>query len=337
MQNENMNSSEHDAVSNSNSENMGLLDGDFQEATTLNGSTTTAVEDEATDTLEDEGQDFIGQESFNGMESVKILHNNFDSFDEASDFDEGDEDEGILLDALEGSFPEEARRIAEVVIGRDDRRRISNTRRFPNRAICQLTITAQNGRRYVGTGWLVSPRTVITAGHCVYLHGAGGWAKSIEVTPGMNGNSKPFGSCKSSTLRSVKGWVTSKDRSYDYGAIILPNNCRFKRTIGKFDFANYSDRTLLRKYVNICGYPGDKGGKTQWYHAKRMARVNAKQLVYTIDTAGGQSGSPIFYRMRNNKRVAIGIHTSGSQRGNSGTRINASVKKNLIRWRDEGR
>ncbi|MEL6142665.1 MAG: serine protease, partial [Bacteroidota bacterium] len=259
----------------------------------------------------------------------------FESGFQEADFGTGDQSVEKLPEALSASFPEETS-VKEVVLGRDDRRKVRNTRRFPYRAIVQLTITAKNGRRYVGTGWLVSPRTVITAGHCVYLHGAGGWAKSIQVTPGMNASSKPFGTCRATSFRSVRGWVNSKKRDYDYGAIILPKNCRFGQRTGVFRFAAYSSRYLYRKYINISGYPGDKGGKTQWYHAKRISRITSKRLVYNIDTAGGQSGSPIFLRF-GRRRIAIGIHTSGSLSGNSGTRINRSVKANLTRWMREGR
>ncbi|THH40040.1 trypsin-like serine peptidase [Neolewinella litorea] len=277
--------------------------------------------------------------------------------DEAGDEDEGQDDyggEGMMDDmpggggggisivgdqpkieeAYAATYPDETT-VMEVVIGRDDRRRVPSTRNFPYRAIVQLVIEAKNGRRYVGTGWLISPRTVITAGHCVYLHNAGGWPKSIQVSPGMNGNSKPFGTCRATAFRSVKGWVSGKQRDYDYGAIILPRSHPFGKRTGTFRYASYSNRTLLQKYVNICGYPGDKGGKHQYYHARRIARLTDKRLSYLIDTAGGQSGSPIFFR-RGNNRIAVGIHTTGSMSGNGGTRINASVKSNLMRWAREG-
>ncbi|CAH0998834.1 hypothetical protein LEM8419_00149 [Neolewinella maritima] len=244
-------------------------------------------------------------------------------------------DEQKVAEAYIASFPGEDV-VQEVVIGRDDRKQVRNTRPFPYRAIVQLSIEAKNGRRYVGTGWLVSPRTVITAGHCVYLHGAGGWAKSIQVTPGMNNTSKPYGSARATAFRSVRGWVKGKSRDYDYGAIILPKSHPLGRRTGTFRYASVPDRIMLRKYVNICGYPGDKGGKTQWYHARRISRITSKRLTYQIDTAGGQSGSPVFYR-RGRLRVAVGIHTSGSMSGNAGTRINSSVKANLRRWAREGR
>ena len=81
----------------------------------------------------------------------------------------------------------------ETVIDTDDRRRILETDLFPWRTICALHITSALGG-FVGTGWLAGPRTVITAGHCVYhLADMGGWANEIEVTPGRNDLNTPFG------------------------------------------------------------------------------------------------------------------------------------------------
>lgn len=60
--------------------------------------------------------------------------------------------------------------VLESIIGTDDRVRIQNPSVYPWRAICALRMTAKDGSRWIGTGFLVGPGTVITAGHCVYLH-----------------------------------------------------------------------------------------------------------------------------------------------------------------------
>src|SRR5690606_38953892 len=50
----------------------------------------------------------------------------------------------------------------EVIVGSDDRVRISETSKFPWRMICSLVIHSASEDRYIGTGWLVGPRTIIT-------------------------------------------------------------------------------------------------------------------------------------------------------------------------------
>ena len=89
----------------------------------------------------------------------------------------------------------------ESVRGKDGRVHVANVTRIPWRYICQLIITMKDGRKSRCTGWFISPRTVMTAGHCVYSHSAGGWAQSIEVIPGMNGAFQPFGSAVGTSFR----------------------------------------------------------------------------------------------------------------------------------------
>jgi len=224
--------------------------------------------------------------------------------------------------------------VQEVVIGKDDRKKINGTTRYPWRAICSLKIKAKDGTNWIGTGFLIGPRTVITAGHVVYMHKHGGWAKSIEVIPGRNGSRKPFNSCTSSHLHSVKGWTKSKKRSNDYGAIILPKNCKLGNRVGYFGYANYNFFSLLGLKVNLSGYPGDKPRGTQWWHCRRIKLVTPRTLIYNIDSAGGQSGSPV-WKYKNGKRYVVGIHTNGSSLGNSATRITSPVFRNLKNWKNK--
>ena len=273
-----------------------------------------------------------------------------EGFDESileMDREEAQADEARLLDAWYAEFADPAtialvqqlpglsQTVAEVVIGRDDRVQITNTAAYPWRAICSLLITARDGSRWIGTGWLVGPRTVITAGHCVYMHRRGGWARRIEVIPGRNGSTRPYGSCTSSSFHSVKGWTRKKKRSHDYGAIILPRSCPYGRRLGYFGYANLSFFSLLRLKVNLSGYPGDKPRGTQWWHARRIKWVTPRTVVYNIDTAGGQSGSPV-WRLRRGKRHVVGIHTNGSMSGNSATRITKPVFNNIKNWKRLG-
>jgi V8-like Glu-specific endopeptidase len=231
----------------------------------------------------------------------------------------------------------------EVIIEKDDRVRVKNTRLDPWKRICHLRIKAGNGKNYSGTGFFIGPRTILTAGHCVYIHGQGGWAKEIEVTPARDmtpdGNPiVPFSKFTARSFRSVKGWVTDKSRNYDYGVIQLSKNDVVSPEIGAFDFGVYADQFLLNKRLNTAGYPGDKVGKeagTMWFHGRNAKSVTPRTIVYDIDTVGGQSGSPVWFKGADGKRIVVGIHTNGSPSGNSATRITRPVYENLKLWRKE--
>jgi V8-like Glu-specific endopeptidase len=171
----------------------------------------------------------------------------------------------------------------------------------------------------------------MTAGHCVYSKANGGWAKSIEVVPGMDGNSRPYGSQVGTSFRSVTGWTQDTKPEFDYGAIILPN-CNLGNTVGWFGFANLSTDSLKNLLVNTSGYPADKPFGTQWFNAGKISDVQDRKIYYMIDTIGGQSGSPV-WRYLNGERHAVGVHAYGGC-PNSATRITKAVFDNMLAWRN---
>ena len=223
----------------------------------------------------------------------------------------------------------------EAIIGTDDRVQIHNTSAYPWRAHASLLMTAADGSSWIGTAWFIGPRTLVTAGHCVFIKNSGvpgrdGWVRSIRVMPGRNGSTLPYGSATSTTFRSVTGWTSGGNHNYDYGAIILPSN--LGSTVGWFGYGVYSDGQLNGSTVNISGYPGDKPAGTQWYHSNRVTAVTATKVYYVVDTMGGQSGSAI-YQIRDGGRYAVAVHAYGGATAKSGTRINRAVFDNLTKWK----
>ena len=236
-------------------------------------------------------------------------------------------------DATRSALRDPARQaelIQELVVGVDDRTPIDDTESYPYSCICSLVITAANGKRFIGTGWLVGPRTVITAGHCVYMHNQGGWAEQIEVFPGRNGGHKPFRST-AKDLQSVEGWVQRERPEHDYGAIILADPLGDE--VGFFGYATRGDAELQNMTINIVGYPGDKDPGTMWGHARRLKRVEQQTVVYDIDTFGGQSGAGLIQWDGGEEFYVVGIHNYGDLSGNSATRITQEVYDNIKKWK----
>jgi len=239
-----------------------------------------------------------------------------------------------LRDIGEASFGPPAP-ATETVHGPDDRVQITNTSVYPWRAHASLLITAADNSMWIGTGWFIGPHTLMTAGHVVHIKNSGvqgrdGWVRSIQVMPGRNGSSLPYGSVTSSNFRSVLGWTNSGDENYDYGAIIIPTN--LGNTVGWFGFGVWPDSDLVASTGNISGYPGDKPAGTQWYDYRRIASVGARKVYYDIDTAGGQSGSAV-YRIISGGRYGIAVHAYGGATTNSGTRIATPVYNNMVAWK----
>ncbi len=251
-------------------------------------------------------------------------------------------DQGPLLDAWHASFSNSLavallkkrdggpEMIEEMVFKDDDRKPVTDTRQFPWQCVCALVITAADKTRWVGTGWLAGPRTVVTAGHCVYLHGRGGWAQQVEVCPGRNGADTSLGKWTSAELRSVTGWTNQKSPLYDYGAILLPEPLQ----LGWFAYGVYDSEELRDMTVNVFGYPADKPQGTLWGTARRLQEVIPQKLVYNLSTYGGQSGCPVFEK-KGDQRTVVGIHNYGDVSGNSATRITDAVYDDIEAWKAE--
>jgi glutamyl endopeptidase len=225
--------------------------------------------------------------------------------------------------------------------GTDDRVQINNTNQYPWSAIVSLYIESPAGNG-IGTGFFIGPKTIATCGHCVYIRPQGNpsgntWATRITVMPGRNDSAAtapgklPFGSVVAprSGLRSVTGWIDSGDNQFDYGVITL--DTELGQRTGWFGFGVYTDAQLKAMTGNLSGYPGDKGGGTQWFDSDPITNIDARRVYYRIDMLPGHSGSPVF-AVTSQGRYAFAINAY-SWDPNFGTRINSEVSANLVSWK----
>jgi glutamyl endopeptidase len=208
---------------------------------------------------------------------------------------------------------------AFIIHGTDDRKPVLETF-YPYNVICYLSIKAHDGQTFPATGFFISKRCVITAGHCVFERK--NWVSSAEVTPALLGQLAPYGSATGKRFRSVTGWINNKDSNFDYGAIILDDNALFNKIQSTLGFKVLSDETL----IEVAGYPKNKG-KSPWYATGDILRRSKYKVFYEVDTEAGNSGSPII-TVVNGKKYTIGLHTDGAY-PNSGIYLRQEM---LDRW-----
>ncbi len=232
------------------------------------------------------------------------------------------------------------------VIGADDRQQIGDTRALPWRMVCSLRLRSANGGVFVGTGWFVGPRTVLTAGHCILDRRVGAFV-SIDVMPGRSGNLRPFGhlSVTAAEAEVHPDWAEGFDPDRDVGVLHLPEPLG-ERT-GWFAIASPEDALLQGYLVNVAGYPAEIAdrpthGRELWWHKDAVASLSPERIFYTTDTSGGQSGGPVFaYDDAADGPIAVGIHAYGVPRrfglqpvteANSAPRIDPALAEIIQGW-----
>ncbi len=248
-----------------------------------------------------------------------------------SGFAESMEGLEVLDGNAEPSEEDDGRYMLEVIIGPDNRVRVANPSPWPWRVHGHLEMKFPNGKRYIGSGTMVSKHHVLTAGHCVYSRRDGGWATSIAFQAARNDGSTPFGSVHATRLLSVKGWTSSNNTNYDMGMLILSSNLG-NRT-GWKGIITGPNNILNRHRVNVSGYPGDKGGLQMWTMADVIKSVQSERVFYDIDTMGGQSGSGVWSKWSGHQGEKVcAIHTTGSTSGNGATRISRPKFDRIVDW-----
>jgi len=239
----------------------------------------------------------------------------------------------------------------EAIFGPDNRVQVTDTTRYPASAAVLLTF---NGGRC--TGFMISERTVATAGHCVHTGGSNGtWRTGIVAYPGHNGTTAPFGSCAAVQLFVPQGWTgrantpSGGDPAYDYGAVRL--NCAVGNSTGWYDIA-YTTQPLTGTCTISHGYPLDRPG--QWVSEDPIRAENNTYLYVRHAFVNGQDGSVVSYRpdpddpcptypprwpFPSPRLTALGILTFGPDgigpgaSHNIAIRITQPVFNNLMQWR----
>ncbi|MDC6362549.1 MULTISPECIES: trypsin-like serine peptidase [Flavobacteriaceae] len=211
----------------------------------------------------------------------------------------------------------------------NDDRQPSKHLEKPFKYICELHLDF-NGYLFRGSGFFISPRCVITAGHCLFSHEMG-WVNSVKVIPGALKGERPFSFEISENFETTEFWYYNALDDYDHGAIFLKTDTLYNQIKGFFAYTNL--KTVMT--VINSGYPKDKSS-VQFYNGGKVKELtNTKRLHYMLDTNKGSSGSPVF--IENNKKFeVVGVHTEGGC-PNSAIKVNNEVIEVWDKWINKSR
>ncbi|KAJ4161868.1 hypothetical protein NW765_009955 [Fusarium oxysporum] len=186
----------------------------------------------------------------------------------------------------------------------------------------------------MGTGWLVRPDLLVTAGHVVHDWGRKlGPADQIKCYIGYNGK-QSVGSPHVQARYGAKvvtpvEWIEgSSNRAKDVAFIQLDRP--FTGNLRIFSYVK-TPEAGDGTYLGVVGYPGDQTLEdeqgAQMYEEFARSDYNIGEsphhmVEYSISTFAGQSGAPVL-RNSNGRLHAIGTHSygGGGFDSNSGTTI----------------
>lgn len=234
------------------------------------------------------------------------------------------------------------------IIGNEDRARITETDAIPWRLVCSLT-GLQGGRAVmVGTGALISPRLVLTAGHNLDDS-----IDEIEIAPGRSDGNRPYGSVRlgRDAFHQHPAWSNPdlRDPDRDAGALVL--DAPFRGLEDEwFAIAAPDDDALGGWMLNIAGYPDESptnraaDGAELWFHSNAVEAVAPHTIQYAIDTTFGQSGAPVWAQAEPDAPpTVVGIHAYGAppripglplMAFNAATRIDDDLASHIRQWAD---
>lgn len=214
----------------------------------------------------------------------------------------------------------------------DERKLIDNPVSYPLCQACgKLTINFPS-KQVIGTGFLISPNCVLTAGHCLFDKNYGGGAKEIIFYYSSEGR---WEAVKGKSGFIVSGWKEDTNDACDYGMIVLSKPVNINKYMG---LSFKSDEYLKDLYVNITGFPTEKQNSHDMYTAWGIIKkIRDSFLIrHNVDSSEGQSGSPIWIlEEKYSQPYSIGIHTQGfrgNKKLNTGVKVDSIHFQNIMGW-----
>lgn len=173
---------------------------------------------------------------------------------------------------------------------------------YPYVTVGKLFFTIPGEGDAICSAAVISPRVILTAGHCVHSGsgGSSGFYTNFLFVPAYRDGAAPYQSWSWNYVTATQTWTTGGGRvpnAADYGMIELEDNYvdgSLTRIGDVTGYLGYRTQGLIPNHATLLGYPGnlDNGEKMHQVTAGSFRSRSPNSADYGSDMEEGSSGGP---------------------------------------------
>lgn len=187
---------------------------------------------------------------------------------------------------------------------------------WPWTAHVRISVTFPNGDTGQGSGTLIDPYHVMTAGHMLHDDARGGTVTSLTVVPAYDRGIHPFGEAKARRFLSWNGWLEDGNSKYDLAVVRL--NRAVGGATGWYGYGYSSGCSFYKNNtMHNPSYPGESpydGSQMYYRYGFGDGCPNKHKVRFNNYLWGGQSGSSCYYRSGPDRYVVATMINSTSRK-----------------------
>jgi len=215
---------------------------------------------------------------------------------------------------------------------------------LPNAYTCYMEMRRGWFSKKLGTGMLIHPRVVLTAGHNTAFYM---FSKSFPfVASSVQNATMYFGSIdkdnylvkQSVRLKTGKTkffnsayWVNGHI-SRDFSIIILPDDSVYNAVGGHYVLKPVKTTEDIEGPIHLTGSPGNEAVHEIWTEESQNFKISSSKLSYDLFTAPRNSGSPVWTLNNEGQYQVVGVHSRKDNSCNASVLINDETYNQIVEW-----